>query len=231
MLSEPIDPSKWVPIFPLPNAVLMPKAILPLHVFEERYREMTRDALAGHKRIAVALLKPGYESRYFSLDAEIHSEVCVGRILRDEELPDGRFNLLVQGLCRARVIDENKALAYRRGRLMPTPANAAPPGAECALRRRIRGLLTAPTLADLTKKANWLDVLHCPDFSLSDVIDVLASAVLPSIEEKQQFLAEPCVVARGAYLCDVLGAVLSGVERSAQQAGRPKSWPPRTIDN
>ena len=60
---ETIDFSGWIPIFPLPNAVLMPRAILPLHVFEHRYRAMTRDVLNSSHVLATALLKPGYEAQ------------------------------------------------------------------------------------------------------------------------------------------------------------------------
>src|SRR5665213_523951 len=54
-----------VPLFPLPNVVLFPRALLPLHIFEERYKAMTADALAGDKQIAMALLKPGWEKNYY----------------------------------------------------------------------------------------------------------------------------------------------------------------------
>jgi Lon protease-like protein len=54
-----------LPIFPLPNAVLLPGGLLPLHVFEKRYREMTRDCLAGHQLMGVARLRPGFESSYY----------------------------------------------------------------------------------------------------------------------------------------------------------------------
>src|SRR5439155_576777 len=69
---RPSDPSSGpsyvlssVPLFPLPNVVLFPRAVLPLHIFEERYKEMTAEALAGDRQVAMALLKPGWEKDYY----------------------------------------------------------------------------------------------------------------------------------------------------------------------
>lgn len=92
-------------IFPLPNAVLLPGGVLPLHVFEPRYRELTRDCLAGSKQMAIALLQPGYEASYFERPA-IHPVCGLGSIICSEELPDGRFHLLLRGVGRVRVEQE-----------------------------------------------------------------------------------------------------------------------------
>src|SRR5436189_3401156 len=84
-----------VPLFPLPNVVLFPRAVLPLHIFEERYKVMTADALAGRRRVAMALLKPGWEKNYYGRPA-IDPVVCVGEILTHEQFPDGKYNFLLQ---------------------------------------------------------------------------------------------------------------------------------------
>jgi Lon protease-like protein len=94
-----------VPFFPLPGVVLFPVAVLPLHIFEDRYRAMTADALAGNQLIAMALLRPGWEKTYYGRP-EIEPVVCAGRILSHEKLPDGKYNLLLQGQVRAKVARE-----------------------------------------------------------------------------------------------------------------------------
>src|SRR5436305_10266267 len=78
-----------VPLFPLPNVVLFPRAVLPLHIFEERYKVMTADALAGDKLIAMALLRTGWEKNYYG-KAAIERVVCLGQILTHEQLDDGK---------------------------------------------------------------------------------------------------------------------------------------------
>src|SRR5580700_9155649 len=88
-------------LFPLPNLVLFPHVIQPLHVFEPRYRQLMEDALQADRLMAIALLQPGWEEDYHQRPP-IHPVVCIGRIFKEERLEDGRFNLLLQGLCRAR---------------------------------------------------------------------------------------------------------------------------------
>ena len=109
-----------VPLFPLPNVVLFPRAILPLHIFEERYKAMTADALAGDRRIAMALLRPGWERNYYGR-AEIEPVVCVGAILSHERLSDGKYNFLLQGQMRAKISREIQGMdvAYRVAELVP----------------------------------------------------------------------------------------------------------------
>ena len=105
-------------LFPLPNITLFPNVVLPLHIFEPRYRCMVEDVLRTDKYVALALLKDGHEDRYFEKDCPIHTTVCLSRIIADEQLDDGRYYLLTQGLRRARVVHEVESdLPYRVGHL------------------------------------------------------------------------------------------------------------------
>ena len=103
-----------LPIFPLPNCVLLPGGLMPLHVFEPRYRELTRDCLAGNHLMGVARLRPGYETSYYGCPP-VYERFGVGRIICSEELPDGRFALLLRGVARVELARELPAeRAYRR---------------------------------------------------------------------------------------------------------------------
>jgi len=93
-------------LFPLPNGVFFPRILFPLHIFERRYRRMTADALAGDRLIAMALLKPGWEQLPDDRVPPIFDVVCLSRITAEEQLPDGRYYLVLQGLSRARVLNE-----------------------------------------------------------------------------------------------------------------------------
>ena len=92
-------------LFPLPGVVLFPHAVQPLHIFEPRYRQMTEDALASDSLVALVQVKPDAD---WSSDEEpaIESIACLGRIIQHERLPDGRFNFLLQGRARIRIIRE-----------------------------------------------------------------------------------------------------------------------------
>jgi Lon protease-like protein len=90
-----------LPLFPLPNAVLFPHALLPLHIFEERYRVMVRDVLTGSRCLAVGLLVP--EAREEDDLPAVEPIAGVGEVVMAHELPDGRFNLVVRGRARVRI--------------------------------------------------------------------------------------------------------------------------------
>jgi Lon protease-like protein len=117
-----------LPIFPLPNCVLLPGGLLPLHVFEPRYRELTRDCLAGSHLMGVARLRPGYETSYYGRPP-VYERCGVGRIICSEELPDGRFALLLRGIARVEIARELpvEERSYRRveARMLPD-ANVDP---------------------------------------------------------------------------------------------------------
>jgi len=89
-----------VPVFPLAGALLFPRSQLPLHIFEPRYRAMTRDALASDRLIAMVQPKDSEEP------PALFEIGCIGRIAACEELDDGRFNLVLEGLSRFRIARE-----------------------------------------------------------------------------------------------------------------------------
>ena len=218
-------------MFPLRNAVLLPRAVQPLHVFEERYRLMTRDALEGSRLIALALLKPGHEKRYHTLDVPIHDVVCVGNILREECLPDGRYNFLLRGVTRARVIEENHDLLYRRATLEAISITQLDPSEECRIRARLKAMLELPPITQLAACGDWLALTSSATTTLSDLVDYLASIVLQSCEEKQLFLSEPKLCVRADILVDVLKGTAAALMNHAARTRRPRKWPPITIDN
>jgi Lon protease-like protein len=97
--------TKVLRLFPLPGVVLFPNAVLPLHIFESRYRQMTEDALASDKLVTMVLLRP--EEEWKGEGSPRYEEyACVGRILKYERLEDGRFNILLLGLRRVRLTRE-----------------------------------------------------------------------------------------------------------------------------
>jgi Lon protease-like protein len=106
-----------VPLFPLPNVVLFPRMLLPLHVFEPRYRAMVRDALRGPRLIGMVLLRGAWQADYAGRPP-IFTTGTVGQIVHVEELPDGRFDIVLRGLATFVVRDELPPLQpYREARV------------------------------------------------------------------------------------------------------------------
>ncbi|HEY3202558.1 MAG TPA: LON peptidase substrate-binding domain-containing protein [Thermoanaerobaculia bacterium] len=107
--------TRRIPLFPLPGVVLLPGTLLPLHIFEPRYRAMVADALEGDRTIGMAMMKPGWETR--EDDPEIYSVGGAGEIVESEELEDGRYNILLEARFRFRVVVETPADPYRVARV------------------------------------------------------------------------------------------------------------------
>jgi hypothetical protein len=104
-----------VPIFPLPNVTFFPQTFMPLHVFEERYRTMTANCLAGDRLMGIALLKEGWQQDYFGRPP-IHRIFGVGKIVDHEQLGNGCYNIVLDGLYRVRLVEEFPTVPYRTGR-------------------------------------------------------------------------------------------------------------------
>ena len=92
-------------LFPLPNLVVFPHVVQPLHIFESRYVEMLEDAVAGDHLIAMGLLLPGWEGEYEGRPP-VDPYVCLGRVLSHSPTKDDRYNILLGGIARAKVIQE-----------------------------------------------------------------------------------------------------------------------------
>lgn len=99
-------------VFPLPSTVFYPDTLLPLHIFESRYREMLKDALAEDRLIGMVLLKPGWESDYFGGPGVV-SIGCAGKIDRSQLLEDGKYNIVLKGMSRFRIREEISGKPYR----------------------------------------------------------------------------------------------------------------------
>ncbi len=116
-MSEALDKAraaaKRLKVFPLPPVVLLPGAAVPLHVFEPRYRELVKDALASDGVFAMAQVSPGQEPLLGAAPA-LEPMLCVGVIGPHEAMEDGRYNLVLVGVARARLVRElPKAHLYR----------------------------------------------------------------------------------------------------------------------
>lgn len=225
-----IDYSQLIPVFPLPNVVLFPKAVIPLHIFEPRYRSMVCDALRGNGLIATALLQDGFEPHYNTSEAPIHPVVCVGNVLKSEELCGGRYNLLLRGVDRANIVHEDVEKCYRRAQLKPIAPVEPAPDITCQLLSTLREIVHSQPFSSIAQTGNWKSVFECDKLRLSDVADLLAYSLFESCCDKQRFLAEPCARKRACQLIKKLEAIGSRLEIQ-MQARRRQGWPPPCCDN
>ena len=114
--NNPAKKNMVIPLFPLPTTVFYPNTFLPLHIFEPRYRSMVADALEGEGKIGMILLKAGWEKDYHGTP-EIMTIGCVGKIERHSQLPEGKYNILLSGLHRFRILQEIEGKLYRQAQV------------------------------------------------------------------------------------------------------------------
>lgn len=190
-----------LPLFPLPNIVFFPHTRLPLHVFEPRYRQMIKDVLGTDQRIGIILLKPGWETDYFGAPGTFECGT-LGTIEQAVPLEDNRYNIVVRGDVRFRVLDEVSRDPYRTARVLAHPE--APRALEEAYKQR-------EWLADLSRQyLHYLpDQTAVPEIETVN-LDALANALIMSlnldVEEKQKLLEMDDVLARA----EEIGNELSG---------------------
>jgi uncharacterized protein len=172
-----------LPLFPLPNLVFFPKARLPLHIFEPRYRQMVEEALVGEKQIGMVLLQPGWENDYLG-NPSIHPCGTMGTIEQSVLLDDGRYNILLQGEVRFRVVEELPHAPYRLARVRVQPEVPSDPTAAWAERE---------WLADLSRRyleylPGQMDVPEIDTVGLDALTNALIMSLNVDLEEKQRLL-------------------------------------------
>lgn len=202
--AEPLE----LPIFPLPSVQLFPHALLPLHVFEPRYRELVRDCLAGDPRMAVVELAPGYEPHYYERPAL--RPICgVGELIAHEALPDGRFHILLRGLYRARIASElTPAHAYRQVRL---EALVEPAVDAVRARRALDELraLAGELAARLPSGGETLRGIVAEHPGLGPLTDVLSAALVTDRDERQRLFESLDLLARAEIVSAQIGIALT----------------------
>ncbi|NOT27518.1 MAG: hypothetical protein HOP16_15640 [Acidobacteria bacterium] len=188
-----------IPIFPLPNAVLFPNVFLPLHIFEPRYRAMIADTLEGDRIIGMALLRPGYEADYQGRPP-VFPIGCAGVVTRAETLADGRYNIILRGLERFRISEEESGKAYRVAQVTGLP-EVVPDEDRAELRRhrhRIEALLAAAI------ERTGAQPRFPPAVPDEDLVNALAQHLKLDPLERQALLEREGVLARCRGLIELL---------------------------
>ena len=196
MTDEPLP--AIVPIFPLSGVLLLPRTPLPLHIFEPRYRAMTRDALEGHGFIA--MVQPN-GSDDGSENPPIYPIACLGKIIASENMEDGQINIVLRGQTRLRVVQE---LTLKDGyRRVEADYSEFQNDVESWIEPIDRDGLLAALKSFLERRnlqANWDDAAKANDESLVNAL----SAACPFGPQEKQALLEASTVADRAMLLQVL---------------------------
>ena len=122
--SQPPSALAPVPLFPLPNVFLFPGTLMPLHIFEPRYRQMIEDSLDGPGRLVVAAVLEEFHDE-LSGAPPVYPVAGLGEIARHERLPDGRFVIMLFGLARVKIRELPSDRPYRQ--VEAAPLQEVPP--------------------------------------------------------------------------------------------------------
>jgi hypothetical protein len=202
-------------MFPLPDVVLFPHMLLPLHVFEARYRMLVMDALARDCRLCLVQLRPGYEPRYAG-KPPVYPVAGAGEIVSWERLPSGRYNILVRGEARVRIEHERPSDTLYRVAVTRRLDDVTPTTDVSASVSRIRAAC-ARLLQALDRPASLLDSALADDQPLGVVADRIAAAVLPDAALRQTLLETLDVGQRlgrlSGALDDLVNELLGGRDR------------------
>ena len=194
-----VDFTQPIPLFPLPTCALLPHAAVPLHIFEQRYRTLTRDALDSAGLIAMAVFAGDNWKQVYDNAPPLRDYVCVGKIVRHERLGDGRYNILLHGICRARILHEVDADDYRLAMLDPVDTETVMEIDLQDQRHRLEALLADVGLSQLVAVSTvrtWLSD-ELPTVAL---VDLAALAICQNAEDRYAMLAEPDALVRADWL-------------------------------
>lgn len=192
-------------LFPLPDLIMFPHVMQPLHIFEPRYRELLKDALDTDGLIAMCMLAPGWEENYEGRPAVLPF-ACLGKVVTYQRTDSGEYNILLLGMRRIRIDRELPPIkAYREAEVtllddvcMSTNDDKRP-GLQAALTKQFQDFLPRGKSADAA-----LEELLATEIPLGVLTDLVSFALPMEFNEKRDLLGECDVDRRAAMLLSAL---------------------------
>ncbi len=205
-----------LPIFPLPGAVLLPHALVPLHIFEPRYRKMTKDCEGGLRVLALANIPDDHAAG--ERPPRVAPVIGVGLLAKVEPLPDGRFNIVLRGVRRA-VIEEELPTAEPYRLVRAAPLDPSPPSPRTArMAADLKQLVLAFSAALRNEETRTLAQLAARAADPGDLADVVAGALLSSPRDRQTVLEAVEIEPRLELALQSAAAALARTASSASSA-------------
>ncbi len=219
---------KPMPIFPLGVVALMPQQVAPFHIFEPRYRQMIGDALDGSGQIAMATYDTSNLDAFDSTgdSLPLRPAVCIGQVFQHEKLPDGHYNILLQGICRAKIIDEqapDDERRYRTAYLEPLDLPGHTQPSLNTARQKLTVHLSEWPLQQLRTAAWVLERLENQQIPDSAAFELVCFSLFTDPELRYQLLAEPNAKRRVRLVELALSDMAKIIRHAAAQ--HPERWP------
>jgi Lon protease-like protein len=217
------DSANVTRLFPLPNVVMFPHVVLPLHIFEPRYRQMTEEALAADRLISIIQIMPPPSGEHWREPVPLESVGCLGKIIQHERLADGRFNVLLLGRKRVRLCRElSTEKLYRLAEveiLEDQPSTIPDSQSRAELIGLFRDLFKSQQKLDPD-----LDELLSKPLPLGLLADIIAHALNLPPALKQKLLSENSVDRR-------VDRIRSVLVQATRRGSPPTKFPPPFSSN
>lgn len=226
--------SRPIPLFPLDHVTLLPQQLIQLHIFEPRYLQMVEHALATSCQLAMAVFDGDEWRSGDHPRPRLKRAVCVGHILQKRELPDERCNIVIQGVCRARIVEESRASEgrlYRQALLEPVGLSLLDPS-DCGdmldaelrdVRSRLRAYFDEGELARLNAADQLLLYITNDQIPTQAVMEIVSFTLVQCPRLRYRLLEEASTARRAEILLGELDHLSSLVRRAVRQ--HPESWP------
>lgn len=225
--------SRPVPLFPLGHVALLPQQVQPLHIFEPRYRQMIDVALDASGQIAMAVFEGDRWKQEYHGRPPLRPAVCIGQIIHHERLPDGRYNVALQGVCRARIVEEMPAdedRLYRVAMLQPIGLPSEEDQDRLAgARERLSGRLAEGPLRRLKAAGPISEYFEKEDFPTAALMELISFTILNNADLRYTLLAEADPLVRAGIIEEELAdlsRVIAIADRQWPQEDAPRgcSW-------
>lgn len=199
-----------LPVFPLPNFVIFPNTMTRLHIFEPRYRLMASEAVASQRLLVLTGLKQGWESDYYG-SPPVHEYGSLCKIINEERLEDGRYNLFVHCVARVQITTVHRLMPYRTASVLVCPDQVVDPArldeAMGRLVACVRGLILK-----LGENGALLGSVLAATRKPAILINRMAAALATDPAERQRLLEMTDPVERAERLADLSGDLLLRVD-------------------
>ncbi len=243
---------KPMPLFPLDQVAVLPQQRVPIHIFEPRYRQMVEQALDGAGQIAMGVFRDDQWREDYAGNPAVRPAVCIAQIIQHEKLPDGRFNVWLQGVCRGRIIGEfppEEGRLYRMVALEPVGLEglvvvneseeeeeeaegaqeagpeARPPESEKleTARAQAAAMLTEGPLTKFQVAPMLLEHLNDEEIPTAALLELLSFTIVADPELRYKLLAEPKAERRADMILHEMKHVSHLVAKAINQ--HPEEWP------
>jgi len=229
-VSVQVNFGRPIPLFPLQHVTLLPQQVVPLHIFEDRYRQLVERALDGSGQLAMAVFSGGEWKKNYHGRPRIRRAVCLGQIAQHEKLADDRYNILLQGVCRARIVKElpaEEGTLYRQAMLEPVGIGDEDEDELSGVRGKLEEMLSEGPLARARIAEPLLEYIRNDEIPTVAILEIVSFTILGDTlgdaELRYRLLAEGRATARAALIETQLSSLGGLIERALRQ--HPEDWP------